>query len=109
MKTAYGNAPMKFIRLEAEAHVMNWTTGFKRNVNCWPKRNIPLAPANGRQQPATEATPAPSRETEPPDHERCLVTIGQSTSHSLLATDNILKKERQDSPTTTVTEPKSKR
>ena len=58
MKTAYGNAPMKFIRLEAVAQVMNWTTGFKRNVNCWPNRNIPLAPAIGRQQPATEATPA---------------------------------------------------
>src|SRR5882672_10038117 len=58
MTTAYGNAPMKFIRLEAVAQVMNWTTGFKRSVNCWPNRNIPLAPANGRQQPATEATPA---------------------------------------------------
>src|SRR5712692_7348897 len=58
MKTAYGNAPMKFIRLEAVAQVMNWTTGFKRSVNCWPNRSTPLAPGNGRQQPATEATPA---------------------------------------------------
>ena len=58
MKTAHGNAPMKFIRLEAVAQVMNWTTGFKRSVNCWPNRSTPLAPGNGRQQPATEATPA---------------------------------------------------
>src|SRR6266496_696455 len=57
MKTAYGNAPMKFIRLEAVAQVMNWTTGFKRSANCWPNRTTPLAPGNGRQQPATEATP----------------------------------------------------
>jgi len=52
MKTAYGDAPMKFIRLEAVAQVMNWTTDFKRSVNCWPDSSTPLAPGNGRQQPA---------------------------------------------------------
>ncbi len=66
----------------------------------------PVAPGERPAAAGDRGDPRPSRETEPPDHERSLVTIGQSTSHSLIATDNILKKERQDSPSTTVTEPK---